>query len=100
MLLLLLLLLLLLSRFSRVTLCDPIDGSPPGSTIPGILQARTLEWGAIAFSVVILSDFQIYFHEFVSDSLRPYGLWPPGSPVYVILPTRILKWVVLQEECL
>ena len=32
------------------TLCDPIDGSPPGSTIPGILQARTLEWGAIAFS--------------------------------------------------
>ena len=33
------------------TLCDPIDGSPPGSAIPGILQARTLEWGAIAFSI-------------------------------------------------
>ena len=32
------------------TLCDPIDGSPPGSTIPGILQTRTLEWVAIAFS--------------------------------------------------
>ena len=32
------------------TLCDPIDGSPPGSPIPGILQARTLEWGAIFFS--------------------------------------------------
>ena len=32
------------------TLCDPIDGSPPGSPVPGILQARTLEWGAIAFS--------------------------------------------------
>ena len=32
------------------TLCDPIDGSPPGSAIPGILQARTLEWVAIAFS--------------------------------------------------
>ena len=32
------------------TLCDPIDGSPPGSPIPGILQARTLEWGAISFS--------------------------------------------------
>ena len=45
-----LLLLLLLSRFSRVPLCDPIDGSPPGSTIPGILQARTLEWVAISFS--------------------------------------------------
>ena len=32
------------------TLCDPIDGSPPSSPIPGILQARTLEWVAISFS--------------------------------------------------
>ena len=32
------------------TLCDPIDGSPPGSTVPRILQARTLEWVAISFS--------------------------------------------------
>ena len=32
------------------TLCDPIDGTPPGSLVPGILQARTLEWVAIAFS--------------------------------------------------
>ena len=32
------------------TLCDPIDGSPPGSPIPGFLQARTLEWVAISFS--------------------------------------------------
>ena len=32
------------------TLCDPVDGSPSGSPIPGILQARTLEWFAIAFS--------------------------------------------------
>ena len=44
------LLLLLLSRFSRVWLCDPIDGSSPGSLVPGILQARTLEWVAISFS--------------------------------------------------
>ena len=35
---------------SCLTLCDPIDGSPPGSPVPGILQARTLEWVAIAFS--------------------------------------------------
>ena len=35
---------------SCLTLCDPIDGSPPGSPIPGILQARTLEWVAISFS--------------------------------------------------
>ena len=32
------------------TLCDPKDGSPPGSLVPGILQARTLEWVAISFS--------------------------------------------------
>ena len=34
------------------TLCDPIDSSPPGSPVPGILQARTLEWVAISFSNV------------------------------------------------
>ena len=38
------------SLHSCPTLCDPIDGSPPGSTVPGILQSRVLEWGAIAFS--------------------------------------------------
>ena len=36
------------------TLCNPIDGSPPGSPVPGILQARVLEWGAIAFSRVTI----------------------------------------------
>ena len=36
---------------SSPTLCDPIDGSPPGSSIPGILQARILEWVAISFSM-------------------------------------------------
>ena len=35
---------------SCLTLCDPRDGSPPGSAVPGILQARTLEWVAISFS--------------------------------------------------
>ena len=43
-----------------LTLCDPIDGSPPGSLVPGILQARVLEWGAITFSVAraIIAEFQ------------------------------------------
>ena len=45
-----LLLLLAKSLQSCPTLCDPIDGSPPGSPVPGILQARTLEWVAISFS--------------------------------------------------
>ena len=50
------------------TLCDPVDGSPPGSPVPGILQARTLEWVAISFSnawkwkvkVKSLSRFQLF----------------------------------------
>ena len=40
----------LLSCCSHVRLCNPIDGSPPGSPVPGILQARTLEWIAMSFS--------------------------------------------------
>ena len=35
------------------TLCNPIDGSPPGSPVPGILQARTLEWASISFSFTV-----------------------------------------------
>ena len=40
----------MLSHFSHVQLCATPDGSPPGSPVPGILQARTLEWVAISFS--------------------------------------------------
>ena len=43
------------------TLCDPIHGSPPGSPVPGILQARTLEWVAIAFSSWMLTTFKTQF---------------------------------------
>ena len=50
------------------TLCDPRDGSPPGSPVPGILQARTLEWIAISFSAYkyqhvkyLLNKFNVYF---------------------------------------
>ena len=43
------------------TLCDLIDGSPPGSPVPGILQARVLEWGAIAFSILYLEDFSFLY---------------------------------------
>ena len=50
----LLLLLLLLSLQSCPTLCDPIDGSPPGSSVHGIFQARVLEWVVIAFSGSLL----------------------------------------------
>ena len=42
------------------TLCDPTDGSPPGSPIPGLLQARILEWVAIAFSIVAHINYNGY----------------------------------------
>ena len=48
------------------TLCNPIDDSPPGSPVPGILQARILEWGAIAFSVFnIILPLIGHTHKFV-----------------------------------
>ena len=53
------------------TLCDPIDGSPPGCAIPGILQARTLEWVAISFS-----NAWKWSRSVVSDSSWPQGLQP------------------------
>ena len=53
------------------TLCDPIDSSPPGSAVPGILQARTLEWVAISFSNAWKWSCSV-----VSDPQRPQGLQP------------------------
>ena len=53
------------------TLCDPIAGSPPGSHVPGILQARTLEWVAISFS-----NAWKWSHSVMSDSSQPHGLQP------------------------
>ena len=50
-----------MSLQSCPTLCDPMDCSPPGFSVHGILQARTLEWGAIAFSFIVLIWWQILF---------------------------------------
>ena len=75
-------LLLLLSRFSRVRLYDPIDGNPPGSSAPGVLQARVLEWVAISFS-------NAYVHAKLLQScltlFDPMDSRPPGSSVHRIL---------------
>ena len=57
------------------TLCDPIDGSPPGSPVPGILQARTLEWVAISFSMHESEKWK-GSRSVVSDPQRPHGLQP------------------------
>ena len=72
------------------TLCDPIDSSPPGSPIPGILQARTLEWVAIAFSNVW--KWKVKSEREVAQScptLRdPMDCSPPGSSVCGIFQAR------------
>ena len=60
---------------SCLTLCDPIDGSPPGSPIPGILQARTLEWVAISFSNAWKWEMKVKSLS-LSHSSRPHGLQP------------------------
>ena len=92
--LLLLLLLLLLSHFSRVRLCSPMESSPPGSPVPGILQARTLEWVAISFSsawkwkvkVKSLSRVRLY---------NPMDYSLPGSSVHGIFQARVPMWVAI-----
>ena len=58
------------------TLYDPIDGSLPGSPVPGILQVRTLEWVAISFSNAWKWKVKVGSHLVVSDSQRPLGLQP------------------------
>ena len=62
---------------SCLTLCNPIDGSPPGSAIPGILQARTLEWVAISFSNAWKWKVKVKSLS-RSDSLQYHGLQPTG----------------------
>jgi len=57
------------------TLHDPIDGSPPGSPVPGILHAKTLEWVAISFSNSWKWKVK-WSHSVVSNSQRPLGLQP------------------------
>ena len=73
------------------TLCNLIDGGPPGSPAPGIFQARVLEWGAIASPM----------HESESESEVAHscptlhdhmGCSPPGSPVHGIFQARVLEW--------
>ena len=74
------------------TLCDHIDGSPLGSPVPGILQARTLEWAAISFSNAwkwrvkgkLISRFRL--------CCDPMDCSPPGSSIHGIFQARVLEW--------
>ena len=80
------------SSQSCLTLCNPIDGSLPGSAVPGISQARTLEWVAISFfnawkwKVKVKSLNLVQLSNSMDFSL-------PGSSVHGIFQARVLRWV-------
>ena len=90
------------SRQSCPTLFDPIDSSPPGSPVPGILKARTLEWVTISFSNAWKWKWS---HSVVSDPQRPHGIllshkkghiWVSSNEVDDLVP--ILLSEVSQKE--
>ena len=77
---------------SCLTLCDFTDGSLPGSSVPGILQARILEWIAISFSNACMHAKSLQSCPTLCD---PMDSSPPGSSVHGILQARILEWVAI-----
>ena len=99
------------------TLCDPIDGSPPGSPVPGILQARTLEWVAISFSNAwnwkvkgkLLSRVWLLATPWTTAYQAPpsmgfsrqeywSGSLPLGSPKVSLVPESVSRCRTLQSE--
>ena len=74
------------------TLCDPMDSRPPGSPVPGILQARTLEWVAI----ILLQCRKVKSESEVAQSCPtlsdPMDYSLPGSSVHGIFQARVLEW--------
>ena len=79
------------------TLCDPIDSSPPGSSVPGILQARALEWVAVSFSNAwkwkVKSESKVAQSCPTLRDLMDCSL--PGSSRHGIFRARVLEWVVI-----
>ena len=71
------------------TLWDPTDGSPPGSAVPGILQARTLEWVAISFSNAWKWKVKVKSLSHVWLLATP---WTAGSSIHGIFQARVLEW--------
>ena len=78
------------------TLCDPIGGSPLGSSVPGILQARTLEWVAISFSNAWKWKVKVKSLSCARLLATPWAACsPPGSPIHGIFQARVLEWVAV-----
>ena len=81
---------------SCLTLCDPTDSSPPGSSVPGTLQARELEWVAISFSNACKHAKSL---QSCPTLCGPMDSSPPGSSVHLILQARILEQVAISFSC-
>ena len=83
--------LLLLRRFSRVWLCDPIDGSQPG--FPSLGFSRQEHWSGLPFPYPVHeSEKWKWSHSVVSDSSDPMNCSPPGSSVQGIFQAKVLEW--------
>ena len=75
-----------------LTLCNPIDSSPPGSPVPGILQARTLEWVTISCP---MHESETEVTQSCQTLLDPIDCSPPGSSPHGIFQARVLEWVTI-----
>ena len=81
---------------SCLTLCDPIDGSPPGSPVPGILQARTLEWVHTCQGIhFFVKSVKVLVTQSCPTLCDTMDCSPPGSSAHKILQTRIPEWVAI-----
>ena len=75
------------------TLCDPVDGSPPGSPIPGILQARTLAGVGCDFLLQCMKvKNEREVAQLCSTLCDPMDCSPPGSSVHGIFQARVVEW--------
>ena len=74
---------------SHLTLCDPMDCSPPGSSVHGIFQASVLEWSATALPTAAAAAKSLQSCPTLSD---PVDFSPPGSSVHGIFQARVLEW--------
>ena len=79
-----------------LTLCNPIDSSPPGSPVPGILQARILEWVAISFSNACMHAKSLQSCPTLCD---PMDSSPPGSSVHRILQQEYWSGLSFPSPC-
>ena len=77
---------------SCLTLCDPIDGSPPGSPVPGILQARILEWVAISFSNAWKWKVKVKLLSHVWLLVTPWTAAYQAPPSMGFFQARVLEW--------